>query len=385
MFSRIVSLGALALLVAVVAAPAVAQDGPDAHTAYVLNMRAGPGVDYAVLAVLQPGTALELEARNGDTSWVLARTEDGATRGWVAGLYLNYRPGISPARLPVSSEVMAAAPAVAVNVSPETGQEPATTNPIAGTLETMPVVPAIGGAVRSIFQRGQALGNYANVFAKVGECNTLSYAFMVPFASGKYDLGPYSSLQQTIDFFTPQSFGDESMASRAGFTSAMVVDAAWSDPGRCPPGLSPLECELDRIRPSVVLVNLGMHDVHSLSPQQYREAIQRIIDISVGRGVIPVLATFPIFPGNDIRTAARYEFNAILIGLAQQNGVPLINFWRAAEALPHRGVGDDHVHLTHNADQSALFNGEENLYGFTMLNLITLQTLDELRRTVLSP
>jgi hypothetical protein len=371
-----------------------AQDG---QTSYPLNLRSGPGATYDVITILPAGTWMIMEARNGDTSWLLGHTEDGAYRGWVASLYLTYQPGFSAVRLPVSDEIMpyqappaadvssapAGAPAAAaVPVSAEAGPPPS--HPIADTLAALPLVPTISAHARAIFEQGQAMGNHANVFAKVGECNTLSHAFMSPFSVGMYDLGPYGGLQATIDFFTRESFGDESAASRAGYTCAAVTDLTWTDPKVCPTNLTPLECELDRIRPSVVLVNLGMHDVHSLTTQQYEQNMRAIIEISMGRGVIPVLATFPVYPMGDDLTVARYEFDMIVVNLAREYDIPLINFWRAAEGLPHRGVGDDHVHLTHNADQSALFNGEENQYGFTMLNLLTLQTLDALRRDVLA-
>ncbi|MBN2305703.1 MAG: hypothetical protein JXQ72_14570, partial [Anaerolineae bacterium] len=90
-----------------------AQGDPDGSTAYTLNMRGGPGSDYAILAALEPGTGLVFEARSADTAWLLGRTVDGAYRGWVAGLYLTYRDGFTAARLPFSDEIIAgsAAPA----------------------------------------------------------------------------------------------------------------------------------------------------------------------------------------------------------------------------------------------------------------------------------
>lgn len=89
--------------------PAAAQSGPDAWTAYELNLRAGPGGDHAVLAVLPPSTPLVAEARSADSAWLLVRTADGARRGWVAAGYLEYGPGIVVARLPVS-EALASDP-----------------------------------------------------------------------------------------------------------------------------------------------------------------------------------------------------------------------------------------------------------------------------------
>ena len=79
---------------------------PDATATYQLNMRTGPGSTYAIVTTLDSGAGVLLEARNADTSWVLARTDDGAFRGWLASLYLGYRDGFTPTSLPVSDEVV---------------------------------------------------------------------------------------------------------------------------------------------------------------------------------------------------------------------------------------------------------------------------------------
>ena len=92
--------------------PACAQTDPDAWTAYELNLRAGPGGAHPVLAVLPASTPLQAEARSEDAAWLLARSLDGAVRGWVAAGYLEYAPGVVVARLPVSGEIVSgAAPA----------------------------------------------------------------------------------------------------------------------------------------------------------------------------------------------------------------------------------------------------------------------------------
>jgi hypothetical protein len=367
--------------------PARAQDGPDGTTSYSLNLRAGPGMDHQVITVLDAGTGMIFEGRNEDMSWLLGHTEDGALRGWVASLYLTFTPGFTAARLPLSDEIInyqPPAPAVpSADVPPPPAGDPPASG-VAPTLEATPIVPGISSNVYAIFQRGQALGNNRNVFSKAGECNTMSHAFMVPFGTGQYNLGAYGQLQRTINFFTPHSFTDASKATGAGFTSATVVDPAWASPG-CAAGLSPLECELERTRPSVVLVMLGTHDVYFLSTPQYEQAMRRIIEISTGRGVIPVLFTFPTWPGDyGPRAQKRIEFNTTLVNLSREYGVPLVNFWRAAQSVTHGGVGEDFVHLTERGDNWTDFNGEQNQWGFTMWNLVTLQTLDQLYVNVLS-
>jgi hypothetical protein len=358
---------------------ATAQSEPDARTSYQLNLRTGPGIEYDVVATLPTNMGIVFEGRNADKSWLLGHTEDGAYRGWVASLYMYYREGFSAARLPFSNEITAyqAPPA---SFAPPAGEvvpsaEGLPPSGLAPYLESLPIVPTISANARTIFQRGQALGNDARVVTKVGECNSMSWAYLVPFNQGNYDLGAYDYLQRAIAGTT---FVPTSAATGAGYTAATVLDPAWVDPGLCA-GLSPLECEYERSRPSVAFIMLGMQDVHFLSAQQYEQTMRQIVEISLERGVIPVLTTFPIWPDGDIRTQYRFEFNTILVRLARDYDVPLMNFWLAAQSVPHSGVGVDHVHITERGDNWTAFNGEESQWGMTMWNLAALQTLDQIQ------
>ncbi len=367
---------------------AVAQDGPQGFTLYQLNMRTGPGSDYVVVTILDPNTGLILEARNADTSWILGRTEDGTYRGWVASLYLYYQEGFSAARLPVSGEVVEYTPSVPA--APVISNSLIGANAFSGavlapsgvntTLESLPIVPTISGHVRTIFLRGQTLGNKPDVVTKVGECNSMSWSFLAPFNNGNYDLGPYSHLQNTISH---AAFANPSAASGAGYTSVTVLDGAWADPSMCS-GLSPLECEYQRSKPSVAFIMLGMHDVHFIGVGEYEQAIRRIVEISIDHGVIPVLTTFPIWPEGDGRTQSRFDFNMTLVRLAAEYDVPLMNFWRAAQSVEHSGVSVDHVHITERGDMWTSFNGDEYTYGMTMWNLVALQTLDQIQRSMMN-
>ncbi|MBN1200561.1 MAG: hypothetical protein JXJ20_01775 [Anaerolineae bacterium] len=380
----------LCALVAIMTVPvlpdAAAQNGPDGYTSYQLNMRTGPGPAYDVVAVIPAGTGLIFEAHNADMSWLLGHTEDGAHRGWVSCLYLTYRTGFAAMRLPASDEVLSApAPPAAPQTAADAPAAPAADTVPPGTnaaLDALPLVSGVGARAREIYLRGQALGNNPRGISKVGECNSMSYAYLMPFALGSYNLGTYGDLQATVDFFGASSFGRVSAATGAGYTAATVIDPAWANPSVCG-GLSPLECEYERAHPSVAMIMLGMHDVHFIDAGQYEQAMRRIIEISIDRGVIPVLSTFPIWPDDDVRTANRYQFNQILVNLSREYGVPLMNFWRAANDVPHSGVGVDHVHLTERGDNWTAFDGEEYQWGMTMWNLVALQMLDALRLNVM--
>ncbi len=379
--------------------PAQAQGDPDGVTNYPLNMRGGPGVDYAVIAVLDSGTGMIFEARNEDLSWLLGHTVDGGQRGWVAALYLSYGNGFIAANLPLSDEVIAVAPAepAAPDAPAAAPAEPVAVGAVpAGAVADLPVI-SLGWRVGEIAERGRTLGNNPHVFTQVGECNTLSGAFMRPFGSGSYDLGPYGALQATIDHFSASpvvdaanSFWYKGVAMQTGLTSMAVTDPMYADPGQCPGGGSPLECDYARARPAIALINLGLYDVYWLSPYHYETAMRQVIEISIERGVIPVLTTFPTCAGDtsnwpneaSVRVANRATFNNILAELAREYGVPLLNLWRATQALPNCGLkAGDHQHLS--GEQVAAgwlsFNGQQAQAGFTMWNLVALQMLDALR------
>src|SRR5688572_8534100 len=84
--------------------------------------------------------------------------------------------------------------------------------------------------VYDIFERGQALGNRADVFTTVGDSNTTNGDFMRPLGmdNGGCDFGDYESLEETVTYFSAvppregqaNSFTSDSVAADIGFSSA---------------------------------------------------------------------------------------------------------------------------------------------------------------------
>ncbi|MBN1678924.1 MAG: SH3 domain-containing protein [Anaerolineae bacterium] len=110
---RVVILAAVVMSV-VWAAPVKAQGGADATVIPdVLNLRTGPGNEYAVVVELQRAMSLTLLARDDIPSngiWVWAQTVDGV-EGWALSDYLNVRAGLNILELPVRQPSGEAAPA----------------------------------------------------------------------------------------------------------------------------------------------------------------------------------------------------------------------------------------------------------------------------------
>ena len=76
------------------------------------------------------------------------------------------------------------------------------------------------------------------------------------------------------------------------------------------------------------------------------------------------------------------EFNGYIVAIAQENDLPVWNFWRALQGLPNQGLGSDGVHPS-VAPDAADFTPANLQYGNTVRNLTALQLLDALWRGVM--
>ncbi|MBI5957593.1 MAG: SH3 domain-containing protein, partial [Chloroflexi bacterium] len=330
-------------------AAAPAPDGVTAFTSYEMNLRSGPAATFSALGKLPANTGVILEARNGDASWVLAHTPDGSARGWLASLYLKF-VGISAFNLPVSSETIAvsliettgaAIPGSNVNYLdvPMGGYDPAK---IAGIdLAAFPVVGRSTARAREIFLAGRALGNSPNVLAKVGDCSSEHWYFLSGFAWGEYNLGTYSSLLPVVNHFG-ESLAYDSQATHNGFNVNAVLAPEWADPSVCQAGESPLQCEFRIHKPSAVVIMFGTSDLLVMTPYEFDFYMRQIVTESIEAGVIPILSTFP---GNQGFPTHTVLYNQVVVRIALDFDIPLINLWLALESLPNQGLEADGFHL----------------------------------------
>ncbi len=357
----------------------------------IMHLRQGTDTAYPSLGRVPPRTDLVLEARSADSVWALVHTADGQARGWVAAGFLQMALDVEFETLPVSDEVVGAPAPASLAAQNTTADAPSAAGEadLIAALSYGPVVPTATARSREIYRRGQQLGNHSDVFAKVGDCNIESWAFMGLIGIGHYDLGAYGGLQSTVDFFnTTVVDGDSpythnSLVGRSGHTAMLVIDSLFGDPALCEHGESLLACEYRRLRPSVAFVMFGANDIHSLNAAQFEQAMRGIVQLSLDQGVIPVLTTYPSSPVENSRWLEVLAFNVIIVRLAGEYDVPLLNLWLAARDLPNYGIENNLLHVTYSGDEWIRFNGEENQWGYTLWNLIALQTLDNLRRDIL--
>jgi hypothetical protein len=251
--------------------------------------------------------------------------------------------------------------------------------------------------VQDIFQRGQAMGNHANIFTFVGDSNSTGGDFLHPIGlkQNVCDLGSYADLQATIDFFSApplpndaNSFTHTSVAAINGLSAAAALDPFWADRSVCTGSESPVSCEYRLVKPSVSIILLGLMDLEYFDVNAFRGYMDDVVQASIDQGVIPVLTTYAVLP--EYRSpdqplwAKSLAFNVALLDIADAHGIPVIHLWAAQQSLPDLGIGPDRTHLRAVVGKFCSFDGAEKQVGGTLRNLLTLQALDLLRQKVLT-
>lgn len=339
----------------VVPAPAQPQGEAQARVISMgatLRLRAEPTTSAGILAELSPNTALGVTGRSPAGEWLRVTAPDGQS-GWVAAAYVTVYIDLA------TVEVVGGTLVTSGNTGGSTVSAGSATDML------------------SVYRRGQAKGNDPNVFSKVGDSISVAIEMYDPIGRGVYNLGEHGYLQAAIDHFwlRENSFTRVSLAAANGWTTSAVLNPRFSKPSLCYATESPLECEYRIARPSVALIMLGTNDVTFTSPDVYAYNINRIVEISLENGVIPVLSTIPVRLGQEGNVE---RFNGIIREIAAVRGLPLWDFYSASAGLPNSGLGGDGVHLASPPGgyaDAANFTGENLQYGYVARNLGALQML----------
>jgi uncharacterized protein YraI len=366
----------IAVLVAalMLAIPSAAAQTPPQGPA--LPLRSGPGADFQIIGEVPVGSVFFLTARNPDGTWLLVVTPDRIQRGWVPARYVTFST-VDVARLPVSAESVAS---VEQSAASTTTRTPVGFNlPVIEQIDlaAYPVVGSATATARAIYQRGQAMGRDPHQLAKVGDCFTEHEYFLKHFTWDRYNLGEYAALQPVIDYYG-ESMDDLSYAASVGFVTGAVLDPVWANPEVCQPDESPLACEYRAHNPSVALIMFGTQDVLLMTPEQFDAALREVVRQTVAANVVPILSTFP---GNVEFWEKSLQYNKIVINIALDFDVPLVNLWLALEGLPNHGLGDSN-HLSFPITTAADLTQPNLTTGYPMRNLVTLQILDNVWRSV---
>lgn len=246
-------------------------------------------------------------------------------------------------------------------------------------LAAYPIVSLPPYSAYEVFRRGQRLGRDPHVLSKVGDCNSAEWLFLYPFGEGRYQLGSYADLQGVIEQFK-DSFAFRSYAAHNGLNVLAVQEPLWADPDSCLIGETPLQCEYRLHNPSLAVIMFGTNDMLVLTPEQFDHNLRRVVVQTIEAGIIPILSTFP---RNLAHAERSVRFNQIVVLVALDMNIPLINLWSALEPLPRHGIDDDGYHLNGPITSAGDFTSQANLQtGYPQRNLVTLQAIDVLWRSI---
>ncbi len=244
--------------------------------------------------------------------------------------------------------------------------------------KSLPVIPTVSQTARNIYQHGLAMGNDPHAFSKIGDCQSVTVYFLGHFDKpGQYDLGPYASLQETIDWYSG-SFGRDSLAVKGGFNAAAILSPLRADPAQCNAGENPVACELRVHHPSVAIISL--EEWWAGHPENYEKYMRQIIEYTIEQGVVPIVATkADNLEGNHL-------INQTIAKLAREYDIPLWNFWASVQELPNHGLAEydvfgavDMFHLTHSEGFYFYNDPQAEQSGWSVRNLTALEALDAVR------
>lgn len=347
---------------------------PYETTAYQrVFMYEGPGYTHRQVDVLNAGLPIQIIERNRIGNWVhiVRVTEDGtvAQDGWIESAFLNQDETLRYSQIPVNEDL--------ADHHPENSTE----GDVIKELLALPILPQLSEEMVAIYRRGQILGNHSDVITKVGDSLSVSDKYLTIFAQDDYNLGPYDYLEDTLLYYGA-SASEPSVAARIGLSTYVVFDPLWADKDVCLPNESPLDCEYRIKQPSVAFILFGPNDVRSMTEVEYGEQMRMIVEVTLERGIIPVVFTFSADPDVELWWQS-VNFNRELIKIAEDYKIPVINLFTATRWMPAYGLDADGVHLAHSGYAYLKFtNGDEAFYGVTLQNLLALRMLDEIRNTL---
>lgn len=328
---------------------------------------AGPGGTYLQKGIVQAGVELRIVGRNRIGDWLHVQRGEApnfAIDGWVMRGYIKLDTALSYDQVPVEN-------------LPDGDPSTLFSQSLKLLAET-PVVPPISALMQLVFEMGQSMGRLPNVVTKVGDSVIANPLYLKPFSQNDYALGAYDYLEETIRYYGA-SLAMDSVAAQVGMTSYVVFDPLWANINpNCEPNETPLACEYRTKNPSVAFILFGANDVKHMTFEIFETQMRQIIQETLQSGVIPVLSTFSVADDYPYYEQA-IKFNTILVTLAQEFNVPLINLWLAARPLPVRGLDVDGVHLLQTGFRFIKFDsGLESWYGVGLQNLLAIRTLHEI-------
>jgi len=225
-----------------------------------------------------------------------------------------------------------------------------------------PIIPEPTNRAKEIYLQGKKKGVDQNAFSKIGDCQNAKEAFMRIYDANQYYLQDWQTdWQHTIDQFHGY-FDRDAKAFGQGLNVAAALSPFHSDPEECNPTENPIQCELRIANPAFAFIRFERW-WEETPPDVYEKYLRNIIDILIEHGTVPILMT----KADNIEGG--HKINTIIAKLAYEYDIPLNNWWRAAQALPNKGMDpelNDGFHL-------------DPIYAWTEQSAFALGTLHSIR------
>jgi len=207
-----------------------------------------------------------------------------------------------------------------------------------------PIIPKVTNNAKAIYARGIQKKVDSRSFSKIGDCQNIKESFL-----GIYDLeGRYflrkdeMDWQETIDNFKG-FFNKDGMAIEQGLNVAAALSPLHADPDVCNPRENPLQCEFREANPSFAFISFERWWPKETPPEVYEKYLRIVIQSTIDHGTVPILIT------KADNVEGKHQINQIIAKLAFEFDIPLYNWWKAAQLLPHRGIDperDDGFHIS---------------------------------------
>ena len=246
-----------------------------------------------------------------------------------------------------------------------------------------PITARMVAAMRAIAAR--APERRADVFAKMGGSSVVNRGFLHCFdpSEGDVDLAGRDALLPSLAFFRAGRVNTRSPFTRTSLAAAVGWSIRQGMGGRPPYVVQELRATNARWG----LAFFGSNDVMGKNAHQFAARLDRLVSVLSAEGVVPVLgATYPRVARDAAMNEQVRRYNRVSAALAQAMGLPYVDFHQAMLPLPGRGLAADGYHpnsYTVGPRSRACDFTETGLrFGNNQRNLLTLTTLDALRRTV---
>lgn len=264
---------------------------------------------------------------------------------------------------------------------------------IANTTAVEPNIDAFAGRFAEILANAPANGNppmRTDVFSVVGD-GSANANFLLPFAAlDTYSLG--GNIEGEIsDTITLYNGGEVNSFARLGETPRGSAEELLAESSACP-GFSHLACELQISTPAVLIISVGYKEARDMNPdaidfEPFRANLRQMVQTSIDNGTIPVLLTVYRRPSDQI---AKYRaVNEVIIEVANEFDVPVVNVWRLFRELADQAYSGDEPSIAPN-DNGQPFPGllrrpEIDTFGENARNYYALRTLDRILEVLPQP